>query len=156
MLIGLIEWFKAKISGKARLFIDYLLIALLVAVAGYSVNSYLQIKSLNVSNDTLNTKVGSLAGAYDRVVDVNKDQQEAIDRLKELRQTDASALSGLREELSKNGKKTASVSAKVSQLEQNNGEAKKVLDTAVPRDLGCVRSGPECPAPASSSGTNPN
>ena len=150
MLSGLINWFKTAVSGKARLIIEYLLLAVLVAVAGYSVNSYVQIKGLSKSNADLNTKVGGLSGALDTVVKVNGTQQEAIDRLKGLRQTDAAALSGLKIELEQNGTKTTKVAAKVSQLEKNNAEAKKVMDTAVPRDLGCVREGPECP-PASGS-----
>jgi hypothetical protein len=150
MLSGLIDWFKTKVSGRARLIIEYLLLAVLVAVAGYSLNSYLQIKALSKSNAELNTKVGGLSGALDTVVGVNNDQQEAIERLKTLRQTDASAINGLKAELEQNGKKSSTVAAKVSQLEKNNAEAKKVMDAAVPRDLGCVREGPECP-PASGS-----
>lgn len=149
MLSALTNWFKTTVSGKARLIIEYVLLAVLVAVAGYSVNSYLQIKGLSKSNADLNTKVGGLNGALETVVGVNNDQQEAINRLKGLRQTDASALDGLKKELESNGTKTSKVAAKVSQLEKNNAEAKKVMDTAVPRALGCVREGPECP-PASS------
>lgn len=151
MLKGLIDWFKAKVSGRARLIIEYVLLAILVAVAGYSVNSFVQIRSLNKSNAELNTKVGGLTGALETVVSVNADQQLAINKLKVLRTTDANAIDGLKSELEANGQKTATVATKVSQLEKNNGEAKKVLDTAIPRDLGCVRAGPECPAAASSS-----
>jgi Tfp pilus assembly protein PilN len=154
MLSSLINWFKTKVSGKARLIIEYLLLGFLVAVAGYSVNSTLQIRSLLKSNDLLLTKQGQMQGDLDKVVDVNKGQQEAIDRLKGLRETDASALSGLRIALENNGTKTANVAAKVSQLEKNNAEAKQVMDTSVPRDLGCVREGPECPTPSNRSDKN--
>jgi hypothetical protein len=150
---GLFKGAATWVEGKGLLIIGYILVALLVAVAGYSVNSYVQIKTLQTSNLDLSSQLGGVAKDLSTVVKVNQTQQDAIDQLRDLRKTDASAIQGLQTELGAHGIDQTSVKAKVSQLEKNNATAKSVLDAAVPRDLGCVRNDEECP-PAVSGGTD--
>jgi aminoglycoside phosphotransferase (APT) family kinase protein len=153
MLTNLWKWIESKFAGKLRLIIEYLMIAALATVAGFAFNSWMKERDLEGQVGTLSTKVGGLSQSLDQAVQANRDQDDAIKALKDLRKNDSDSILGLRKLVETNATKNRQVSDKITQLEQNNAQAKALLDVAVPTAVGCVLDGT---CPANSGSTNKN
>ena len=136
----------AWVFGHVRLIIEYALIAAMVVLAGLYV-------SQRIHGLELDTKVQQLAGEAklaDGTIKVlakaNVDQDQAIDRLRELRAKDSQQIQSLQKDFKKTDRASLQVKAKLSELEKTNVQAKSLLDTAVPDAVGCVLDGTTCPA----------
>lgn len=134
-------------KGKLRLWIEYALIAVMVALAGFSLSSYLQRRELSNRLDTTNKKVGQLSTSLDQQVTINNQQEDAISALRTLRKIDSDAIQGLHTELQSHASTNKLVLSKIQQLEKNNAQAKALLDIRVPPDLGCLLDGRQDCAP---------
>lgn len=128
----------AFIGARARLWIEYALIGVVVALAGYAVSSSLQRRQLTRTVNTLSEQLGSVSTTLSQQVQANHDQDAAIAALKDLRTTDSHALQGLQDRLGTYAKKDAVIRTKFAELERTNAAAKSLLDTAVPDAVGCV------------------
>lgn len=128
----------AFIGARARLWIEYALIGVVVALAGYAVSSSLQRRQLTRTVNTLSEQLGSVSTTLSQQVQANHDQDAAIAALKDLRTTDSHALQGLQDRLGTYAKKDAAIRTKLAELERTNAAAKSLLDTAVPDAVGCV------------------
>jgi hypothetical protein len=135
----------AFVGARARLWIEYALIAVVVALAGYAVNSYLHAQKLTRTVTDLSTQLGSVSKTLRDQVQANKDQDAAIAVLKGLRETDSHALQGLQSQLGQTAAKDTDIRAKLAELERTNAAAKSLLDTAVPDAVGCVLDRRPCP-----------
>jgi hypothetical protein len=142
--MNLLSKAKAFIGARARLWIEYLLIGVVVALAGYAVNSYLQQRSLAHTVTDLSAKLGGVADTLKQQVQANRDQDAAIAGLKALRETDSKALDGLQQRLGHATAQDAAIRTKLAELERTNAAAKSLLDLAVPDDVGCVLDGRPC------------
>lgn len=135
----------AFVGARARLWIEYALIGLVVALAGYAVSSYLQRRQLTHTVTDLSSQLGSMSTTLAQQVQANKDQDAAIGTLKNLRETDSHALQGLQARLGKYAAKDTAIRNKLAELEKTNAAAKSLLDTAVPDAVGCVLDRRPCP-----------
>jgi Flp pilus assembly pilin Flp len=147
----------AFVTSKARLIIEYALIAGFVALAGWSVATWWTnretVSTLTNSVTDLSGRLGGVSHDLSAQVQANKDQDDAIAELKRLRGIDSKALGELQGELAKADTKGDTVRRKLAELEKSNADAKALLDTAVPAALGCVLDGTPCPGPG---GHDPN
>lgn len=147
----------AFLTGKARLIIEYSLIAAFVALAGWSVATWWinrdTVKGLTTQVTDLSGQLGGVSHDLAVQVQANKDQDDAIAELKRLRAIDSKALGELQGELAKADTKGDTVRRKLAELEKSNADAKALLDTAVPPALGCVLDGTPCPG---AGGNDPN
>lgn len=134
----------AFVGARARLWIEYALIALVVALAGYAVSSTLQRRHLARTVTDLSGQLGGMATTLNQQVQANRDQDAAIAGLKALRETDSKALSGLQQRLGHATAQDAAIRTKLAELERTNAAAKSLLDLAVPDDVGCVLDGRPC------------
>ncbi|MET4675912.1 MULTISPECIES: hypothetical protein [unclassified Luteibacter] len=145
------------ITSKARLIIEYGLIAAVVALAGWTLATWWTnrqtVASLTSSLTDVSGRVGGLTHDLSQQVQANKDQDDAIAELKRLRTIDSQALGELQGELAKADTKGDTVRRKLAELEKSNADAKALLDTAVPPALGCVLDGTPCPG---AGGDKPN
>jgi hypothetical protein len=137
------------VTGKARLIIEYVLLALVVALAGYTVFSFVERKQLIANVSDLSTKLGNVSQTLNQQVAINHDQDAAIAEVKRLRGLDGDAIQGLQKDLATAQTHDHSIRQKLAQLEKNNADARDLLDTAVPVGLGCVLDGQACGSAAS-------
>ena len=132
------------VSGKARLIIEYVLLALVVALAGYAVFSAFERKQLVANVNDLSSRLGTVSNTLNEQVELNKQQDVAISEISRLRSVDSEAIQGLQRDLSDANTKDQAVRQKLAQLEKNNADARALLDTAVPAALGCLLDGRAC------------
>lgn len=149
------------VTGHARLIIEYMLIACVVALGVAILYGRIHLAQQDTQ---LAKQAGKLAevsqqldGATDTIkaqVAVNKAQQEALDKLDRLRDADSTAIAGLQHDVKLVNAKRAELRSKLDQLEKNNAKAKALLDTPVPPSLGCLLD--DAPCPAASTGHHEN
>jgi len=140
------------ISGKARLIIEYVLIGIVVSLAGFTLAIWLQRRELAQQVTKLSGTVGTLSGTVTEQANINRQQDAALAELSRLRGIDSKALTDLNGELAMAGKKGDGLRQRIAQLEKNNADARALLDTPVPADLGCLLDGRPCPATAGHDG----
>ena len=129
------------VKNKKRLVIEYVLLAVLVAVAGFTFTMWLQKerteKSLAVAQGELQTVKGRLT-----IVEAVNDQQEkTISDLKDLRSEDAKALGGLLSDYKSLAANDARVRRRLTTLEQTNETIRTYLNQPIPSDLVCLLNG---------------
>ena len=143
ILIGrLLGWVK----GKTRLFIEYVLITAVAALAGYAVMTWYERKELTKKVQGLTTSLVGMTDKLDQQIQIGKDQDHTIAELQRLRLQDESAIAGLQDGLSATVRDDHAVRSRLEQLERNNAAAQSLLGMAVPAELGCVLDGTPCPA----------
>jgi len=140
--VGTTAW--SWITGKARLIIEYALIAVVVSLAGFTLAIWLQRRELAQQVTKLSGTVGTLSGTVTEQADVNRQQDVALTELRRLRDVDNQALTSLHGELNKAGEKGESLRRRIAELEKNNADARALLDTPVPAELGCLLDGRPC------------
>jgi len=144
--LGPVKWFAGKLAGKARLIIEYLLIATVTTLAGFALNSWIKQHEMESTIGDLSGRLGSVSQSLTQAVQINQEQQDAINSLKNLRQTDSDNIKGLQNLVNANAVSNKEVRTKIAQLERNNAQAKALLDGDVPSSVGCVLDGTPCPA----------
>jgi Tfp pilus assembly protein PilN len=132
-------------TGKLRLYLEYALIALLIAVACYSVYSYITRLKLENNVTQLTSDVASANGRVDAVEQVNQQQQQALDALKGIKNVDSAMLQGLTQDLHTLGVKNKTITSRLSSLEKSNEAVRTYLESAVPAGVGCLLDN-TCPA----------
>lgn len=126
------------IKNKARLYIEYALIALLVVTAGVTLTLWLQKES--VKRDLIETKV-ELIQVEQRLTTsehINKVQQQHIAELQNLRETDALALTGLLTDYKSREYAAVTAKRRLQNAEDNDATVKSYLDNPIPNNLACL------------------
>lgn len=132
-------------TAHVRLAIEYVILVAVIVLASFA--WYYRVHS--AQQDTEIARLGGSLSAASATIDAqaqtNREQDEAIGQLRDLRDRDNDAILGLQLDLTTAGKKQAEVRTKLSQLEANNARAKALLDLVVPPDVGCVLDRRPCP-----------
>jgi len=126
------------IKNKARLYIEYTLIALLVVTAGVTLTLWLQKET--VKRDLLETKV-ELVQVENRLTtseQINKVQQRHITELQNLRETDALAIAGLLTDFKSSTQAAVTAKRRLEQVEKKDATVKSYLDNPIPNGLACL------------------
>lgn len=129
------------VTGKSRLAIEYGLIAVLIAVAGFTVNLWLS--KLKTERDLLQTKT-DLQSVQKRLVTVegiSQSQEVTISNLRELRLRDAQSLTGLLDDYKALSLSDARARKRLDSLERTNEAVRTYLDQRIPPDLVCLLDG---------------
>lgn len=132
------------VKGKARLIIEYVLLAAFVSLAGFALSTWLHSQELTKQVSTLSTTVGTLSGTVTEQATINQQQDAALGELRRLRDIDNQSLTSLHGELTKAGEKGENLRRRIAELEKNNADARALLDTPVPAELGCLLDGRPC------------
>ncbi len=138
--------------GHVRLLIEYALLAAVVMLAGTVLYNRTRIAQAETRIVSLSGDLQDAASTIRAQVAANKQQDEAIAELNRLRELDSRAITGLNSDLAKVGSTGKAIRNKIAELEVRNAQAKALLDTAVPADVGCVLDRTPCPA----AGNHPN
>lgn len=131
------------ITGKARLFVEYVLLALLVAAVASCVTLWMETKAQKHLLNDLRLKVSQNEAT-------NAAQEQTIAELSEARLRDAAATAGLIKDFEQLAKLDRSTQRKLKELERKNAAVRSYLDQPVPPELGCLLDG-SCAARAAAS-----
>lgn len=135
------------VTSHVRLTIEYLLIAVTLMLAGTVLYNRTRIAQAETRIVTLSGDLQGAAATVHQQAEANRQQDEAIAKLGQLRELDSQVITGLDSDLHKIGVRDRSIRDKLAKLEARNAQAKALLDTAVPADVGCVLDHlPTCPA----------
>lgn len=125
------------IKGKVRLWVEYFLVAAIVALLAVAVIGYIERLQLRANVADLKTEVTSAQGRVAQVEEVNRQQQEALGRIEDLRALDGEVLTGLAGDLSSLRVRDRGVAARIAHLEKTNEAVRAFLDGRLPVG-GCV------------------
>lgn len=131
------------ITGKARLFVEYVLLALLVAAAASCVTLWMETKAQKQLLDDLRSRISQTEAT-------NEAHTKTIAELSEARLRDAAATAGLIRDFEQLAKLDRSTQRKLKELERKNVAVRSYLDQPVPPELGCLLDG-SCAARAAAS-----
>lgn len=131
------------ITGKARLFVEYVLLALLVAAVASCVTLWMETKAQKQMLNDLRYRITQNEAT-------NAAQTQTIAELSEARLRDAAATAGLIKDFEQLAKLDRSTQRKLKELERKNVAVRSYLDQPVPPELGCLLDG-SCAARAAAS-----
>ena len=141
LLLTKLPWLASAMGffkNKTRLVIEYILIAVIVAAAGFTFSMWLSKerteKSLLTTQNDLSTGWRRLGA----VESVNQAQEATIGELKELRLQDAHALTGLLTDYKVLADNDARARNRLATLEKSNETVRNYLNQPIPPDLMCL------------------
>lgn len=133
-LLNIATFFK----HKKRLAIEYFLIAVLIAVAGFTFTLWLAKGKTELHLANAKTQLVTVQSRLDVVEEVNQRQEDTITELKSLRMRDAKALTGLIDDYKFLAENDDLARQKLSNLEKSNETVRNYLNQRIPPDLACV------------------
>ena len=135
----------AFVTNNARLVLEYVLIALVIAGGALTIAAHYRVKELEESNTALTSRVATM-----EVVDAT--QNKTIADLQDLRQKDAEVMAGLVNDYAKLSKSDVSARKKLLDLEKQNARVRDYLSQPVPPELVCMLNNSCTPATGGASG----
>lgn len=143
-LLTKLPWIASALGffkNKKRLVIEYVLLAVLVAVAGFTFTMWLQKERTENALAKTQGELSTVQSRLTLVEAVNTQQEQTITDLKELRLEDAKALGGLLTDYKSLAENDARVRRRLSNLEQTNEAVRNYLNQPIPPELVCVLHG---------------
>ena len=137
------------VTGNARLVIEYVLIALVIAGAATAIALWYRTNYLEARNDELRERVVNAEV-------INEAQDKTISDLQALRQQDAAVMAGLVTDYAKLSKSDATARKKLSELEKQNANVRDYLDQPLPPELVCMLNNSCTATQASGAGSQGN
>lgn len=141
LLLTKLPWLASALAffeNKTRLVLEYVLIAVIVAVAGFTFTMWLSKERTEKSLLTTQNELQTVQQRLGAVESVNLQQQETIAELKELRFQDAQALMGLLTDYKVLANNDAHARNRLATLEQANETVRNYLNQRIPPDLACL------------------
>ena len=141
LLLTKLPWIASVLGffkNKTRLVIEYALIAVIVAAAGFTFSMWLSKERTEKSLLTTQNELQTVQQRLGAVESVNRQQQETIGELKELRFQDAQALMGLLTDYKVLANNDAHARNRLATLEQANETVRNYLNQRIPPDLACL------------------
>lgn len=129
------------VKSKSRLVIEYVLIGLLITIAGLTFTMWLAKERTETKLERAEADVAVLQSKVSEVERINNDQARTIEQLQELRVLDATTLQGLMRDHDAITKRDTSERKQVKQLEKTHEDVKSFMQQPVPPVLGCVLDG---------------
>lgn len=125
-------------TSKKRLLIEYMLIAVLLAVAGFTFNLWLNKAKVESKLEAAKKEVKVIQSKLLAIELVNDVQEKTIEDLRDLRITDAKALTGLLQDYKLLAKRDTEARQRLSALENTNETVRAYLNTPIPAELECL------------------
>jgi len=141
LLLTKLPWLASVFGffqNKTRLVIEYALIGLIVAAAGFTFSMWLSKERTEKSLLTTQNELQTVQQRLGAVESVNQLQEATIGELKELRLQDARALTGLLTDYKVLADNDARARNRLSTLEKSNETVRNYLNYRIPPDLACL------------------
>lgn len=122
-------------AGKGRLWIEYLLIAAVVTIGGFTVAQWyskVQLEKRLGETELALSQVGSRLGLVEMV---NQSQEETINSLHDLRIKDSRAITGLLQDFDNLSLRDARVRRELNELRNSNQAAREYIERPIPPEL---------------------
>lgn len=127
-MITLFKHLVTFATTKTRLFIEYVMISIILVVAGFC--GYLWTE-----RDRINKDIEIMSNTLHTAVEANAQQDKAITQLTEVRSQDIKALRQYVEKSNMLQEEKIHLQEQLESLEKNNETVKAYLDIAVPSDV---------------------
>lgn len=135
----------AFVAGNYRLVIQYLLVAALITVCGFTLSLWFTKEAtetrLTLAESKLETadlQLATLSNQIEQAHQVNREQATEIERLEHLRQLDSAAFGEMIGRFLEASRNDAELRSLVAKLEKENASVKTYLDQRIPSELVCV------------------
>lgn len=139
----------SAVSTKARLYIEYALIALFIFACSWGITLWVQNHSMQKTINELNVTNGSQDQSIKQLIQDNLDNKAAIATMQITRQLDHNTIQGLVDGLTDVYTRSAKNNERLGNLEKRDAKAKAYLhDDPVPDSVRCLLDHTPCPAPA--------
>lgn len=141
LLLTKLPWLASAFgffTRKSRLVIEYALIAVIVAAAGFTFSMWLSKERTEKSLLTTQNELQAVLQRLGAVESVNQQQEATIGELKELRLQDAQALTGLLTDYKVLADNDARARNRLAILEKSNETVRNYLNQRIPPDLACL------------------
>lgn len=134
----------SSLSAKKRLFIEYLLIAAVITIAGFTFSMWLAKTQTELSLAQTQTELANVTSRLTTIEFVNEQNQAFITRLKELRARDAKALSGLLQDQQAISAHNTALQRRLDKLEKVDETVQPYLNSDIPASLICLLNNTTC------------
>jgi type II secretory pathway pseudopilin PulG len=141
LLLTKLPWLSTAwgfLKKKRRLVIEYVLIAIVVAVAGFTFSMWLSKERTEKSLLTTENELQAVRQRLGAVESVNQQQEATIGELKELRLQDAQAFAGLLADYKVLADNDARARKRLATLEKSNETVRNYLNEPIPFELVCL------------------
>lgn len=129
---------KSSVFHKVRLWMEYAMLVVILALAAYAFWSYMQDQHRELVIQNLETAVKNSDARVQEVEKANKDQLAAIKTIQNLSQSQTLLVGSISEDLQKVALRDKNTAARIGALEKSNVALTRFLDAAIPTPVGCV------------------
>lgn len=142
-------------KNKKRLVIEYILVAVVITVAGFTFNLWLQKERTKLELAQTKVDVVTLQSQLVQVEQINQAQENRITDLQDLRDRDSKALTGLFNDYKNLESKDKSIRKYINMLERDYESVRLYMQGNIPNELSnCLRNSKNCKTGSSVSGKN--
>lgn len=146
----------SAVSDKARLYIEYVLIALFIAACSWGISLWVQNHGMQKTINELNVTNGAQDQSLRQLSEDNLQNKAAIATLQTTRQLDHNTIQGLVDALTDVYNRSAKNNERLSNLEKHDAKAKAYLhNDPVPDSVRCLLDHTPCPPPTTDEDSNP-
>lgn len=125
-------------KNKIRLYIEYVVLAILLAVVGLAVTLKMQTYRQEISINNLSDGLQKAQGEIKVITSVNEAQESVIQTLGNQRMKDNQLVDQLMDTYDKLRETDLNLRSKLDNLEKTDAEAKAYLDSPVPDSVACL------------------
>jgi len=126
------------ITSKLRLYVEYAIIAVLIATVGLAVTLKMQTYRQEISITNLSTGLENAKGQIEVITSVNEAQEGVIKTLSGQRESDNKAVTQLLDTYQKLRDADQKIRSKLDTLEKTDVQAKTYFDSVIPESVACV------------------
>lgn len=128
----------ALVTNKKRLIIEYGMLIVLIAVAGFSLALWVKGSATEERLHSVQGDLGTMQGRLNTVERVNQQHEQTITDLKQLRLQDSRALEDVLTTIKVVSETDTRVRNRLEELKKKNGQVSNFLDMDIPLDMQCV------------------
>lgn len=144
---------KSAAFHKIRLWLEYLMLAAILALAGFSLYAHMKGRVLTENVTRLQTAVANSDARVKEVEEANAQQVVAIKTIQNLTETQTRLVGGLSEDLQKISLRDKNTALRIGALEKSNAALTQYLDARIPTPVGCMLDNSCEPASANGGGS---
>ena len=137
-MVNLLEAAKAATKSKLRLWIEYLLIAIILVLMGVAAYNWVTRLKQDTRIAVLESDVRAAEDRVKLVEEVNEQQAAAIDTIRGLNDVNDTMLKGLATDMEALRVRDRTAFSRLAALEKSNEAVRQYLNTVVPAPVGCV------------------
>lgn len=129
---------KSAAFHKIRLWMEYAMLAAILALAGFSLYSHMKGRLLTENVGRLQTAIANSDARVKEVEEANAQQVLAIRTIQNLTETQTRLVGGLSADLQNLSIRDKNTALRIGALEKSNAALTQYLDARIPTPVGCM------------------